>query len=66
MNPLSRLKNATPPVLLGLLLACLPLAPIGQAVSPPPDGAYPHFTTAEGQTLFRISPLALQTAGLAL
>jgi hypothetical protein len=34
MNPLSGLSNATPPILTGLLLACLPLAPIAQAVSP--------------------------------
>src|SRR4029450_1067620 len=34
MNPLSCLNNAAPPMLSGLLLACLPLAPITQAVSP--------------------------------
>ena len=31
MNPLSRLNNATPPIFTGLLLACLPIAPIAQA-----------------------------------
>ena len=32
-----------------LLLACLALSPIAQAVVPPPDGGYPGFNTAEGQ-----------------
>ena len=32
-----------------LLLACLALSPIAQAVVPPPDGGYPAFNTAEGQ-----------------
>jgi hypothetical protein len=31
MNSLSRLKNATPPIFTGLLLACLPIAPIAHA-----------------------------------
>ena len=35
MNPLSRLNNAAPPILSGLLLACLPLAHIAQAVDSP-------------------------------
>ena len=37
MNPLSRLNNAAPPILNGLLLACLPLASIAQAVDPPQE-----------------------------
>ena len=41
MNPLSRLNNAAPPILSGLLLACLPLAPIAQAVDPPPERVRP-------------------------
>ena len=32
-----------------LLLACLALSPMAQAVVPPPDGGYPGFNTAEGQ-----------------
>ena len=30
-------------------LACFALSPIAQAISPPPDGGYPRFNTAEGQ-----------------
>ena len=41
MNPLSRLNNAAPPILSGLLLACLPLAPIAQAVDPPQERGRP-------------------------
>src|SRR6266403_598447 len=29
-------------------LVCFALSPAAQAVSPPPDGGYPNFTTAEG------------------
>src|SRR6266705_3228578 len=29
-------------------LICFALSPAAQAVSPPPDGGYPNFTTAEG------------------
>src|SRR5215468_10293088 len=32
-----------------VMLAVLLLIPQTQAVSPPPDGGYPNFTTAEGQ-----------------
>ena len=31
-----------------LVLGCLAFLPQMQAVSPPPDGCYPGFTTAEG------------------
>src|SRR5262245_36347109 len=31
-----------------LTLACFAISPMGQAVSPAPDGCYPAFTTAEG------------------
>jgi hypothetical protein len=34
--------------LIPLVFACVALSPIAQAVSPPPDGGYPGFTTAEG------------------
>jgi hypothetical protein len=38
------------------LLACLALSPMAQAVSPPPDGGYAGFNTAEGQkALFGLS-----------
>jgi BclA C-terminal domain len=39
-----------------LLLACFALSEMAQAapdVSPPPDGGYPNFTTAEGQNALR-------------
>jgi hypothetical protein len=37
-------------VLLGLLaLGCFALAPLAQAVVPPPDGGYPNANTAEGE-----------------
>ncbi|HLO00680.1 MAG TPA: hypothetical protein VK208_19640, partial [Pyrinomonadaceae bacterium] len=41
MNPLSRRNNATPSILSGLLLACLSLAPIAQAVDPPQERGRP-------------------------
>src|SRR6267154_1683617 len=36
-------------LLIGLALAWFALSPPAQAVSPPPDGGYPGFNTAEGQ-----------------
>jgi Chaperone of endosialidase len=48
MNHLIRLKRATSAVLITLSLLCLELLPKVQAVSPPPDGGYPGFNTAEG------------------
>src|SRR6266403_2303559 len=36
-------------ILITLLLACFALSPVAHAVVPAPDGAYPNFTTAEGQ-----------------
>jgi len=41
MNPLSRLNNAAPAILSGLLLVCLPLAPLAQAVDPPRERGRP-------------------------
>src|SRR6266511_2939807 len=42
--------ETSPPFLAGLMLAlaCFALAQSAQAVSPPADGCYPNFTTAEG------------------
>src|SRR5215475_5489541 len=34
--------------LIALTLICFALSPNARAVVPPPDGAYPNFTTAEG------------------
>src|SRR6478735_6508900 len=36
-------------LLIPLILVCFAFAPQTRAVSPPPDGGYPNFTTAEGQ-----------------
>ena len=43
------MKTTIPPVLITFALACIALLPQAHAVVPPPDGAYPNFTTAEGQ-----------------
>jgi Chaperone of endosialidase len=48
MDQLIRLKRITSPVLITLLLLCFGPLPKMQAVSPPPDGGYPGFNTAEG------------------
>ena len=50
MNPLIHSKNATPLILIALLLACLALSPVARAVVPAPDGGYPGQNTAEGQS----------------
>ena len=46
MNLLIQLKKAAPIFLVAV--ACFGLLPTTRAVSPPPDGGYPNFTTAEG------------------
>ena len=43
------MKTSTQSVLIALTFVCLAVGPKGQAVSPPPDGGYPRFNTAEGQ-----------------
>ena len=44
-------------LLIPLVFACFALSPMAQAVSPPPDGAYPGQNTAEGdKALFSLSP----------
>ena len=51
LNPNSSIQFRTtiPPFLFALALASLAFLPSTQAVSPPPDGGYPGFNTAEGQ-----------------
>jgi hypothetical protein len=53
MNPWLRLKKATSAFIFALIPVCYGLSPEAQAVSPPPDGAYPNFTTAEGQNALK-------------
>lgn len=43
------MKVQTFSILIALVLLCLAAGPKTQAVSPPPDGGYPNFNTAEGQ-----------------
>jgi hypothetical protein len=45
MNSVTQFKTA---VFLVLTFACFGLLPVGQALSPPPDGDYPGANTAEG------------------
>jgi hypothetical protein len=43
-------------ILIPLLIVCFGLAPVAQAVNPPPDGGYPGFNTAEGtNALFNLN-----------
>jgi hypothetical protein len=56
MNPLIQLKQTTAILLIALGLVCFGLLPKLQAVSPPPDGCYPSYTTATGcNTLFSLT-----------
>src|SRR5256885_624791 len=48
-----QLKTPTVLFLVPLLLACFVVQQTAQAVVPPPDGGYPHFTTAEGDNALR-------------
>ena len=43
------MKTRILPLLITLLLVCFWLLPKVQAVSPPPPGGYPNFTTAAGE-----------------
>jgi hypothetical protein len=57
---MKRMTNTIYPAFAVFAVACFALLPGAQAVSPPPDGGYPNFTTAEGQkALFSL------TAGVA-
>jgi Chaperone of endosialidase len=46
MNLLIQVKKPT--LVFLVVLACFAVSPVAQAVSPPPDGGYPNFNTAEG------------------
>jgi trimeric autotransporter adhesin len=57
------MKTSIPPVLITFALVCFAVVQNTQAVSPPPDGGYPNFTTAEGQNaLFSLTSGAANTA----
>ena len=57
------MKRNVPPVLIAVLLVCVALLPVVQAVVPPPDGGYPGFNTAEGQNaLFSLATGSANTA----
>ena len=45
---MKRMTNIIYPAFMAFALACFALLPGVQAVSPPPDGGYAGFTTAEG------------------
>jgi len=63
MKTLIQFKITIPPLLVSMLLVCFALLPRAQAVSPPPDGGYPNFTTAEGQNaLFSLTTGVANTA----
>ena len=62
MNQWIQLKTI-PPLLIAFALLCLGDSPRARAVVPPPDGAYPNFTTAEGQkALFSLTSGVANTA----
>src|SRR4029078_11823067 len=58
MNTLIQLKK-TPPLLITLALLCFGLLPRAQAVSPPPPGGYPNFTTAAGDHALQAPTLGI-------
>ena len=56
------LERALP--VIPLLLACFALSPKAQAVSPPPDGCYPGYTTAEGCSTLQSLTTGLGNTGI--
>ena len=57
------ISNIIYPALAVFAFTCFALAPTTRAVSPPPDGGYPNFTTAEGEkALFSLTTGSANTA----
>jgi hypothetical protein len=50
---IAAMKTAIPQFLIIVLIVCLGSLQNAHAVSPPPDGGYPNFTTAEGQNALK-------------
>ena len=51
-------------LLIPLILVCLAFASQTRAVSPPPDGGYPGFNTAEGQQALQFETSGIANTGL--
>src|SRR5215469_19823 len=47
------MKTPVPESFIVVLIICLGWLQNAHAISPPPDGAYPNFTTAEGQNALK-------------
>jgi hypothetical protein len=63
MNLMIELKQIAPVFLVAFAIACFGLLSTVQAVSPPPDGGYAHYTTAEGDhALFSLTSGLANTA----
>ena len=57
------MKSTIRLLVISSVLSCFAVLPQAQAVVPPPDGAYPNFTTAEGQkALFSLTTGSANTA----
>jgi hypothetical protein len=57
------MKKTVPLIIITLGL-CMTLLPDAQAVTPPPDGGYPNFTTAEGTNALKNLTTGLGNTGV--
>jgi Chaperone of endosialidase len=64
MNPMLQCKPTILPLFIAGVLACFGLLPRAQAVSPPPPGGYPNFTTAAGDHALQALTLGLGNTGI--
>ena len=58
------MKTSIPLLLIKLALVCIGLLPRAQAVSPPPPGGYPNFTTAAGEHALQVLTLGVGNTAL--